>query len=253
MNLLRCLTGLSTAIGLTLATPAMADLYGYVDQQGIIHLANHKLDANYRLFKKGIMRPRPLPADPDALLPLVQTTEPGNPLRPTQSLATSAKAQRWSELISQTADSFQLDPHLLHSIISVESGYNPEALSPKGAVGLMQVMPATGQRFGISDLSDPRQNLIAGARYLRSLQAQFNGNLPLVIAAYNAGEGAVQKYRNTIPPYSETRDYVSKVLASYHKNKNSADNTGSLVRRSALSRPPVLILRGDQPATTESW
>lgn len=250
MNLPRCLTGLCTILGLALAGPAMADLYGYVDQQGIIHLANRKLDANYQLFKKGIMRPRAVAANPDALLPLAQMPVPGST---TLSAAPTAVTQRWADLISQTASRFQLDPHLLHSIISVESGYNPEALSPKGAIGLMQVMPATGLRFGISDLSDPRQNLIAGARYLRSLQTQFNGNLPLMIAAYNAGEGAVQKYRNTIPPYSETRDYVSKVLSSYHKSRNSTETTGPLVRLPVSSRRSVLILRGDLPATTESW
>jgi membrane-bound lytic murein transglycosylase MltF len=86
----------------------------------------------------------------------------------------------------------------LHSIVTVESGYNPQAVSPKGAIGLMQVIPATGERFGVSRLDDPRQNLRAGARYLRFLLSQFNNDLPLVIAAYNAGEG---RCRNTATPF----------------------------------------------------
>jgi soluble lytic murein transglycosylase-like protein len=117
----------------------------------------------------------------------------------------------------------------------------------------MQVMPATGQRFGITNLTDPRQNLIAGARYLRVLLAQFNANLPLVIAAYNAGEGAVQKYRNTIPPYNETRDYVTKVMASYQQRRPGIEIGDAPNPIQNAPTRTVMILRGDHPAITESW
>jgi soluble lytic murein transglycosylase-like protein len=238
-------------LAVTLANSANAGLYGYVDDQGIIHLANHKLNPHFQLFKKPLSTsqnrgPRVATASASApqstALPASDTAPP-----PTNTRA----ASRFSEMITHTASQFQLDQRLLHSIIAVESGYNPNAVSPKGAIGLMQVMPATGRRFGITNLSDPQQNLIAGASYLRTLLLQFNANLPLVIAAYNAGEGAVQKYGNTIPPFNETRSYVSKVMSTYqarpslaslpeyhfHQNKAVPHAYGHT----------VLILRGDQP------
>ncbi|MDC7702290.1 lytic transglycosylase domain-containing protein [Vogesella indigofera] len=125
------------------------------------------------------------------------------------------QAALFSKLINQVAREHKLDPQLLHAIVTVESGYNPVATSPKGAQGLMQLMPDTAARFGVSNPADPLQSLRGGARYLRFLQGHFKQDMTLVIAAYNAGEGAVGKYRNTIPPYRETREYVAKVLASY--------------------------------------
>ncbi|MDC7709190.1 lytic transglycosylase domain-containing protein [Vogesella indigofera] len=125
------------------------------------------------------------------------------------------QAALFNKLIHQVAREHQLDPQLLHAIVTVESGYNPGATSPKGAQGLMQLMPDTAARFGVRNRADPLQSLRGGARYLRFLQGYFKQDMTLVIAAYNAGEGAVGKYRNTVPPYRETRDYVAKVLASY--------------------------------------
>jgi soluble lytic murein transglycosylase-like protein len=104
---------------------------------------------------------------------------------------------------------------LLTAVMFVESGYNPHARSDKGAIGLMQVMPQTARRFGVEDsrqLLDPRVNIEVGARYLRTLMEMFSGRLDLVVAAYNAGEGAVQRSGNRVPPYDETQDYVRKVL-----------------------------------------
>lgn len=127
------------------------------------------------------------------------------------------QAASYNKLINQVAREHKLDPQLLHAIVSVESGYNPGAASPKGAQGLMQLMPDTAARFGVSDRADPLQSLRGGARYLRFLQGYFKQDMTLVIAAYNAGEGAVGKFRNTIPPYRETQEYVAKVLASYEQ------------------------------------
>ncbi|WP_174875038.1 lytic transglycosylase domain-containing protein [Vogesella oryzae] len=153
------------------------------------------------------MPPAPvLPAVTEPSLPVPQVDAPGY---------NRQLAAQFAKLINRIAREQQLDPQLLHSIITVESGYNAGAVSPKGAIGLMQLMPDTASRFGSSNPADPVQNLRAGARYVRFLLALFNHNMPLVLAAYNAGEGAVSKYRNTIPPYQETRDYVAKVLASY--------------------------------------
>ncbi|WP_041703158.1 lytic transglycosylase domain-containing protein [Pseudogulbenkiania sp. NH8B] len=216
---------------------ARADLYGYVDAQGQAHLANYPVDERYQLFQRG-SSPTPEPAERSAVL--ADATTPGlgatlsSDSRPPEPVSVSEAspapfdpqlAARFSRLISRTAREFGLDVQLLHSIVTVESAYNPLAISPKGAIGLMQVMPATGKRFGITALTDPRQNLLAGARYLHFLLERFNHDLPLVIAAYNAGEGAVQKYRNTIPPFRETRDYVAKVLASYQQRKGGESGT----------------------------
>ena len=118
-------------------------------------------------------------------------------------------------MVSMTAKLHGLDPALLHAVVTVESGYNPKALSRRGAVGLMQLMPATAKRYSVSDIWDPKQNLNGGASYLRDLLSMFNNNLSLALAAYNAGEGAVIQHGNRIPPYAETRTYVPSVLQHY--------------------------------------
>jgi soluble lytic murein transglycosylase-like protein len=105
----------------------------------------------------------------------------------------------------------------LHAVIQAESNYDYLAVSPKGATGLMQLMPGTARQYGVADARDPAANLLAGARYLRDLLAQFNQDLPVALAAYNAGPWAVQKSRNAIPPYAETRRYVPKVLDLYQR------------------------------------
>lgn len=122
-----------------------------------------------------------------------------------------------NELIQRIATRNQLDPCLLHAIISTESGYNQEAVSGKGAVGLMQVMPDTGARFGISNLRTPENNIEAGARYLRFLMTRFSGRLDWILAGYNAGEGAVIRYHG-VPPFEETLAYVERVKSRYNGN-----------------------------------
>lgn len=134
--------------------------------------------------------------------------------------ARPAASARWAFLIDQVAAEHAVDAHLLHAIVTVESAYNPRARSHAGALGLMQVIPATGRRFGASDLLDPLQNLRAGTAYLVWLNKRFNGNLELMLAAYNAGEGAVQRHGNRIPPYAETRQYVAKVTALYNARRS---------------------------------
>lgn len=132
--------------------------------------------------------------------------------------ATAARALQMSPLLDEAAAAHRIDPLLLHAVAQVESSYNPQAVSHAGARGLMQVMPATGQRFGVgaaASLHDARVNVDAAARYLKTLQGRFGNDLPLVLAAYNAGEGAVERYGRRIPPYAETRSYVSQVLRRY--------------------------------------
>lgn len=122
-------------------------------------------------------------------------------------------ASAYDDLIEEVARRHDVAPHLVRAVIKVESNFQSHARSPKGAVGLMQVMPATGRRFGAADLRDPRSNLSAGTQYLRWLLNRFDEDLTLALAAYNAGEGAVERYGRRIPPFAETQGYVSKVLA----------------------------------------
>jgi hypothetical protein len=126
---------------------------------------------------------------------------------------------RYTKMIDELAHKSRLYPALLHAVIKAESAYDPNAISRAGAVGLMQLMPQTAKRFGVTDRRDPRDNVQGGARYLRELLTMFNNNIKLALAAYNAGEKAVQKYGNKIPPYPETRNYVKKVLGFYIQNR----------------------------------
>lgn len=179
---------------------ARADIFGYTDDAGILVLSDFKEDARYTLLLQ-----TEIASNPALALPMV-----GGHIN-------WANLKRFAPLVAQAARTYQLDEALLHAVISTESGYNPRALSPKGAIGLMQVMPATGKRFGAVNLNDPSQNVHAGARYLRVLLGQFDNDLSLVLAAYNAGENAVLRHGKRIPPYRETRQYVPRVLALYKK------------------------------------
>lgn len=116
-------------------------------------------------------------------------------------------------LVADVAAQVQISPHLLHAVIAAESGYIARAVSPRGAIGLMQLMPATAARFGARDPYAARQNVLAGASYLKWLMARFENDMELVLAAYNAGEQAVFKAGMRIPPYPETQAYVPRVLA----------------------------------------
>jgi soluble lytic murein transglycosylase-like protein len=122
--------------------------------------------------------------------------------------------------IRNASRKFNVDEALIRAVIYVESRGNPQAVSPKGATGLMQLMPGTARRFGVTDSRDPSQNIHGGTNYLRVLLDLFNGDLKLTLAAYNAGEGAVMKYKNRIPPYAETQEYVQLVLGRYRQLQN---------------------------------
>ncbi|BCX82036.1 hypothetical protein MIT9_P1618 [Methylomarinovum caldicuralii] len=170
---------------------AGADVYKYVDANGRVYYADERKHPGYRLI---IRTPRPRPASGGGMLP--------------------RRRSRFAPLIEQVAKKYALDPRLLHAVIRAESAYDPKAVSPKGAVGLMQLLPRTARRYGIDDPRDPKANLEAGARYLRDLLRRFK-DVRLAVAAYNAGEAAVEKYGNRIPPYRETRRYVARVMQFY--------------------------------------
>jgi len=177
-----------------------ADIYGYTDAAGTLVLSDVKSDNRYALLLQTEIAQNPALAVPFA----------GGRIN-------WENQKRYALLVAQAARTYQLEEALLHAVISTESGYEPRAISPKGAIGLMQVMPATGKRFGVVNLNDPSKNIDAGARYLRVLLRQFDNDLSLVLAAYNAGENAVLRHGRQIPPYRETRQYVPRVLALYKK------------------------------------
>jgi soluble lytic murein transglycosylase-like protein len=126
-----------------------------------------------------------------------------------------------SRIVLRVAEEVDVSPQLLHAVIAVESAYDVRAVSPKGAQGLMQLMPATAQRFGVSDPFDPHENVRGGARYLKALMEQFKGDINLTLAAYNAGESAVVRYGNRVPPFAETQKYVPKVIAHMQRAARS--------------------------------
>lgn len=141
------------------------------------------------------------------------------------AVASSGKKERgWStgragldNLIRQNGNKYNVDPYLIFLVMEQESHFNTRAVSPKGARGLMQLMPGTGARFGVRRPHDPAQNIMGGTRYLRELLNKFNNRVDLVLASYNAGEGAVLKFGHKVPPYSETRNYVKKISKRYKR------------------------------------
>jgi len=213
---------LLTALALALlpAAAAHADIWGYIDARGDAHFAAEQLDERYQLFMKGSAE-----MDAARILP-PSAAEKESPLF--RYLSQHPNLKKYEKYLNQAAKDYHLDPALLKAVMAAESGFNPNAISAKGAIGLMQVLPATAERFGLQSdkrnsvsqkLTDPKINIRLGARYLRFLHDLFPDQLSLMLASYNAGEGAVQKYNNAIPPYPETRNYVKVVTQFYHLYK----------------------------------
>jgi soluble lytic murein transglycosylase-like protein len=138
-------------------------------------------------------------------------------------------------IVHEAADRHNVDPALVRAVIETESNWNPSAVSRKGAVGLMQLMPTTAQRFGASDFYTPQQNVEAGVTYLKTLLERYDGNLDLALAAYNAGEGAVDKAHG-IPRYRETRDYVQKVQNAYYRPGSGRLSSGFTLRPRSIRK-----------------
>lgn len=138
------------------------------------------------------------------------------------------------KLVKEAADRHHVDEALIRAVIQTESGWNPSAVSRKGAVGLMQLIPTTAQRFGVNDMFNPKQNVDAGVRYLKTLLERYNGNLQLALAAYNAGEGAVDR-AGGIPAFRETRNYVQRVQEAYYR-PGSGRLEGGFIRRISIRK-----------------
>lgn len=237
----RLLAGLIPIMALTLAEPVQADIYAFVDSNGVRHLSNVPNDPRYKLVMRtpayrpsatrtSSFAPTNLYTPGSAALTLTPRSYTRPVGRTRLSRVNEGNRQRFTSDINRIANQYRLEPALLHAVISAESAYNPWAVSPKGAMGLMQLMPGTADRFRVSNPYDPVANMHGGARYLRWLLDQFN-DTRLAVAAYNAGEGAVQKYGNQIPPYQETQNYVVKVLNYYQQYRTDglyAANSGGI-------------------------
>lgn len=191
------------------STEATADVFKYVDDSGHVFYTD---EPRSKLYKRIIKTPlHTLSA---------KSSNGGSPFMTAvlkRHSFSGANKARYNELIADAAQRHQVDEKLLHAVIQTESAYNSTAISSAGAAGLMQLMPATAQRFGVLDRNDPDQNVDGGTRYLKHLIGLFGPRLDLAIAAYNAGENAVIRHNNTIPPYRETQDYVRQVLALYRQ------------------------------------
>jgi len=244
-------------------TPAAhADLWAYVDEFGVTHFAAEALDERYKLFFKG---------------ELYDSSQPGLQLKPdsaAEGLSARTRMQSFFEVspryksvrphLQKAAERTGVDYDLIKAVIAVESGFDAQAVSPKGAVGLMQLMPATAERFGVAaskkrslqqQLADPAVNVPAGARYLSYLMDLFPGRLDLVLAAYNAGEGAVQKFGKAIPPYKETMNYVKAVTGIYEQLQAARPLSGRLAAAGSAGRGGSRIrmtLPGAAPAAADA-
>ena len=173
---------------LGLSTNGMADIYKFVDKNGVIHFTNVPVDARFKALGWEVEFEHYIGS--------------------------------YEAVIQKMAARYKVEPALIKAVIKAESNFDPSALSRKGAIGLMQLMPATAVNLNVSNPYNPHQNIEGGTKYLRNLTGLFGSDLKLVIAAYNAGENAVIKYGRNIPPYKETRDYVKRVttyLTSYRK------------------------------------
>lgn len=202
------------AAGLLLAGAAQARVYGFIDNEGVAHFSNVPNDPRYTLFMKG---PAGGKAEDRA-----QKGE-GRSLVATPARLHARRQAYYRAQVADVALSLRLDAALVHAVIATESGYDSRARSPKGAMGLMQLMPETARRYCVTDPYDPAQNLRGGSQYLRDLLDRYDNDLKLALAAYNAGEGAVAKHGNRIPPYPETQEYVPRVLGLYEHYRNSGE------------------------------
>ena len=210
---------------------ARADVWGYVDERGVAHFANEKLDDRYEVFYKGgesFDTSKTQTGSSDNIRPM---SVPSVPARLQTFFDVSPNYKAIRHHLKDAANTYKVDYELLQALIAAESGFDVDAVSPKGAIGLMQLMPDTARRYGVNGdkktaiekkLVDPKINVKAGTRYLRDLINMFPGRLDLALASYNAGEGAVQRAGNKIPNYKETQNYVKTVMQLYNGLKPPA-------------------------------
>lgn len=182
------------------ASSVSADIYRYEDDDGIVHFTDAPTDRRFKIFMRDLKKDKQL--------------------RTKMQFASSVNPAEYDQIISSCSAKYGVSPYLIKAVIHAESGYNPNAVSRKGASGLMQLMPATAKSLKVNNSFDPKDNVEGGVKYLRFLLDTFRGDVSLAVAAYNAGLTKVAKYGG-IPPYNETRTYVNRVLSymqSYQAN-----------------------------------
>lgn len=199
----RTIAGWAAALLSLSGVPAAgaADVFASVGADGVVRYATQALDDSYRVIYRE---------------PVAQAPNAAPPSGRVAGARASARARQLQPLIERIARQHGLAPGLVEAVIAIESGHNPDAVSPRGAQGAMQLLPATAARYGVTTavaLRDPARNIDAGVRHLKDLLAQYQGNVALALAAYNAGAGAVSRHGGRIPPYRETMLYVPAVLA----------------------------------------
>jgi hypothetical protein len=198
-----CSLAVVFAVPLLGPSEARADIYSFTDERGVVHFTNIPgLDKRYRLIRREAGSS--VPRSGQAWMP------------------TEADIRRFSHIVDVASRLHGVEPALVQAVITAESGFNPNALSRKGASGLMQLMPDTARRYGVRNIWDPVENVHGGVRYLRDLLTMFNGDVRLAVAGYNAGENAVIRAGNRVPPYAETQQYVPKVIDLYHRFRTRA-------------------------------
>jgi soluble lytic murein transglycosylase-like protein len=200
------LLGVSLII-LGISNPLRGDIFRFQDEKGVVHFSNVPVDSNYKLFFKEYEKNRTAPA------------AKGSPKTAAARSAALYNLTLLTPHIEEASQQYGIDPNLIQAVIHVESNFDPQALSPKGAQGLMQLMPQTARDLQVSDAFSPKENIDGGTRYLRYLLDMYNQDMSLALAAYNAGPEKVNQCRG-IPPYQETRSYVQKVIQIYNQLKN---------------------------------
>ena len=239
----------------------LGGLYVYVDEMGVPHYSLQKIDERYQLFANA---GPVLDSDiklavgmPDTNLGRLEVYGYGGASAAVQRrLLNSSNLARYEATIRKHANAHGVDVNLVKAVMAAESGFNSSAISPKNAMGLMQVIPPTAARYGVSaeQLMNPDRNIYAGVRYLRDLSRMFQGRPDLIIAAYNAGEGAVYKYNRRIPPYAETQNYVRTVMQYYQVysgNSIGSDNLNVKIRNTSSPQKGKVVMTSGH-ANTDS-
>jgi soluble lytic murein transglycosylase-like protein len=220
-----------TFVGLVVSvSPAEAQIYSWRDSNGNLVLSDRKLSPNAKSF-------------PILATSSVHTTKPVMAVRARYS---------YTDLIVQHAEDNQIRPDLVRAVIQVESAFNPRARSPKGAIGLMQLMPSTAAELGVTDPYDPGQNIRGGVAYLRRLLDRYDNNEELALAAYNAGPLAVDRHGSTVPPYRETRDYVKRIKGMTAVSASASAPASAISAGRALYKTIEIINGRPVPRYTDS-